>query len=199
LFADPFQGERCQEMQHDLIFCLPSPIATPELHKGRNMADNSFDIVSEINHQELNNAIDQTKRELQTRFDFKGSNAKVEAGKEEVTLTAEDESRLNQLKDIFHTKLIKRGISLKALTYQTLEKAAGATARQRAKIVAGLDIETIKTINRLIKESALKVKTQQMDQKIRVTSSSKNTLQEVMQLLRENKDISIPLQFNNYR
>ncbi|MDH4261608.1 MAG: YajQ family cyclic di-GMP-binding protein [Spirochaetia bacterium] len=163
------------------------------------MADNSFDIVSEINHQELINAIDQTKRELQTRFDFKGSNANVESTKDEVTLTAEDDSKLTQLKDIFHSKLIKRGISLKALTYQTQEKAAGATARQKAKIVAGLDQENIKTINRLIKDSALKVKTQQMDQKIRVTSSSKNTLQEVMQLLKESKDITIPLQFNNYR
>lgn len=163
------------------------------------MADYSFDIVSEINHQELINAVDQTKRELLTRFDFKGSKADVEIGKEDVTLTAEDDSKLTQLKDIFHTKLIKRGISLKALTYQTPEKAAGATARQKAKIVAGLDVETIKTINRLIKDSAIKVKTQQMDQKIRVTSNSKNTLQEIIQLLKDNKDITIPLQFNNYR
>jgi len=163
------------------------------------MADYSFDIVSEINHQELINAVDQTRRELSTRFDFKGSNANVEVGKEDVTLTAEDDSKLTQLKDIFHTKLIKRGISLKALDYQTPEKAAGATARQKAKIVAGLDVETIKTVNRLIKDSAIKVKTQQMDQKIRVTSNSKNTLQEVIQLLKENKDIKIPLQFNNYR
>lgn len=163
------------------------------------MADYSFDIVSEIDHQELNNAIDQTKRELQTRFDFKGSIADVEASKDEVTLIAEDTSKLNQLKDIFHTKLIKRGISLKALTYQTPEKAAGATARQKAKIVAGVEVETVKIINRLIKESGIKVKTQTMDQKIRVTSNSKNTLQEIIQLLRESKDITIPLQFNNYR
>ncbi|MDH4200417.1 MAG: YajQ family cyclic di-GMP-binding protein [Spirochaetia bacterium] len=163
------------------------------------MADVSFDIISEINHPELINAIDQTKREIQNRFDFKNSIADLETTKEEVTITADDESRLKQLLDIFETKLVKRGIALKALTYQKLERAAGSTVKQKAKIVAGLDIENSKKINKIIKDSNLKVKTQNMDQKIRVTGKSRDDLQDVIQLLKSNKDITIPLQFNNYR
>lgn len=163
------------------------------------MAESSFDVVSEINYPELTNAVDQTKREIQSRFDFKNSIADVEAGKDEITLKADDEGRLKQLIDVFHGKLVKRGISLKALDYKPVEKAVGATVRQKAKLVNGIETEALKKINKIIKDSGLKVKTQNMDQKIRVTGKSKDDLQEVIRLLRDHKEVNIPLQFNNFK
>jgi hypothetical protein len=163
------------------------------------MAENSFDIVSEINYPELNNAIDQTRREVENRFDFKNSKTEIESTKDEVVIKADDEGKLRQFIDIFHGKLIKRGISLKALDYKPVEKAVGATVRQRAKLVCGIETEALKKINKLIKDSGIKVKTQNLDQKIRVTGKSKDELQEVMQLLKSSPDVTIPLQYNNFK
>ncbi|MCB1200684.1 MAG: YajQ family cyclic di-GMP-binding protein [Leptospiraceae bacterium] len=162
------------------------------------MADISFDIVSELNQQELANAVDQTKREIATRFDFKGTKVKVETEKEDVILFADDENKLKQLQDVFESKLIKRGIELKAVNYGKIEAAALGTVRCRTSFSAGVNPEVAKKIHNIIKESKIKVKSQTMDQKVRVTGKSRDELQEVIKLLKNSK-IEIPLQFNNYR
>jgi len=163
------------------------------------MAESSFDIVSEINHSELSNAVDQSRREVSTRFDFKNSDSEIDLQKNEIILTSDDEGRLAQLIDILHTKMIKRGLSLKSITYKETEKAGGMKVKKRGTLVAGIEQEEAKKINNAIKSSGLKVKTQIMDQKIRVTGKSRDELQKVIQVLRENKEINIPLQFNNYK
>ncbi|MCB1148473.1 MAG: DUF520 family protein, partial [Leptospiraceae bacterium] len=122
------------------------------------MADISFDIVSELNQQELANAVDQTKREIATRFDFKGTKVKVETEKEDVILFADDENKLKQLQDVFESKLIKRGIELKAVNYGKIEAAALGTVRCRTSFSAGVNPEVAKKIHNIIKESKIKVK-----------------------------------------
>ena len=163
------------------------------------MADSSFDIVSEINHQELTNAVDQAKREIGTRFDFKGTNSEIELTKENLELSTVDEGKLKQLIDVLHSKLIKRGISLKALDYGNVETASGARVRQKATFVAGVEGDMAKKIHKLIKESPAKVKSSSMDQIIRVTGKSKDDLQKIMKLLKESDQITIPLQFKNFK
>ncbi len=163
------------------------------------MADSSFDIVSEINHQEMVNAIDQTKREIATRFDFKGTKSEIDLSKEEVTLVSDDEGKLKQLIDVLQSKMIKRGISLKALDFGKVTEAGQMTVRQTARLVQGLDQETAKKIHKLIKESKLKAKSQTMDQRVRVTAKSRDDLQSVIAALKESKEIAIPLQFTNYK
>jgi len=162
------------------------------------MAESSFDIVSEINMQELSNAVDQAKREIQTRFDFKGSKSSLELTKEELIMISDDEGKMKQLQDVLDSKLIKRGISLKSLTYGTVDNAHGGTVRKKAGFVSGLPDDVIKKINKIIKESKAKLKSQTMDQKIRVTAKSRDDLQNLMKTLKES-DISVPLQYTNYK
>lgn len=163
------------------------------------MADSSFDIVSEVDFQEVTNAIDQTKREIGNRFDFKGSVSDIELKNEEMILVSDDEGKLKQLKDVLHSKLIKRGIDLKAVKYESLEQAAGQSVRQKAGFISGIPKDTAKTINKEIKDSKLKVKSQTMDEKVRVTAKSKDDLQQVMAMLKKSAKVDIPLQFTNYR
>jgi len=163
------------------------------------MAESSFDIVSEINKQELTNAVDQAQREIATRFDFKDTDSYIEMTKEELTIGACDENKLNQLIDVLQTKLVKRGISLKALTFGKMEGASGGHVRQKITFVAGIDVENSKKIHKIIKDSGIKVKSQTMDQKVRVTGKSRDELQEVMALLKRDESITIPLNFNNYK
>lgn len=165
---------------------------------GRSMAEYSFDIVSEINRQELTNAVDQTQREIATRFDFKGTKVAIELQKEEIILTGDDENKLNQLKDVFQSKCVKRGISLKAFQYGKIEPASGQTVRQKVTWIAGIAPEHAKKIHQIIKEMNLKVKSQTLDEKIRVSGKSKDDLQKVIQKLKS-LDFPIPLQFTNYR
>ncbi len=162
------------------------------------MAESSFDMVSQINMQELTNAVDQTKREIANRFDFKGTKVSIELGKEELTLVADDEGKMNQLKDVFHSKLFKRGIALKAVKYGTPEQASGGLVREKATFVNGIPKDICKDINKMIKDSKLKVKAQTLDEKIRVSGKSKDDLQKVMALVKE-KDLEVPIQFNNYK
>jgi len=163
------------------------------------MAESSFDIVSEVNHPEVVNAVDQARREISTRFDFKGTNCEIELTKEEILLSASDEGKLKQLIDVLQTKLIKRGVALNALKLEDVEKAAGQAVRQKGTFIAGIDAETAKKIHKAIKAGLPKIKSQTMDQKVRVTGKSKDDLQAVMQLLKADKQIDIPLQFNNFR
>ncbi|MDH5718203.1 MAG: YajQ family cyclic di-GMP-binding protein [Spirochaetia bacterium] len=162
------------------------------------MAESSFDIVSEINMQEITNAVDQAKREIANRFDFKGSKSDLTLLKEELVLLSDDEGKMKQLQDVFDSKLIKRGIPLKALQYGNIEQSAGQAVRKKATFVSGLPDDVIKKINKLIKDSKIKVKTQVMDKKIRVTGKSRDDLQQIISLLKEN-DLPVPLQFVNYK
>jgi uncharacterized protein YajQ (UPF0234 family) len=119
--------------------------------------DFSFDIVSKTDMQEVTNAVQQAQKELAQRFDFKGSKSSIELTAEEIVLVSDDEGKLRSVKDILETKLVKRGVSLKAVDYATLEQAAGGTVRQKAKIVQGIEIEKAKAIVKAIKEAKLKV------------------------------------------
>lgn len=160
--------------------------------------DASFDIVSEINWQELANAVDQAQREIGTRFDFKGTKVSITMEDKELTLIADDEGKLKQLKDVLESKLIKRGIALKSVDYQKLEAAFGGTVRQKAIFINGIAQEHAKKINTLIRDSKLKVRSQVEGEKVRVTGKSRDDLQEVMKLL-NGANLPIPLQYTNYR
>lgn len=160
--------------------------------------DASFDIVSETNWQELANAVDQAQREIATRFDFKGTKVSLTLEDKELTLVADDEGKLKQLKDVLESKLIKRGIALKSVDYQKLEAAFGGTVRQKALFINGIEQEHAKKINTLIRDSKLKVRSQVEGEKLRVTGKSRDDLQEVMKLL-NGANLSIPLQYTNYR
>ena len=158
----------------------------------------SFDIVSKTEMQEVSNAIQQAQKELAQRFDFKGSKSSIELTAEEIVLVSDDEGKLRSVKDILESKLVKRGVSLKALDYAALEQAAGGTVRQKAKIVQGIEIEKAKAIVKAIKEAKLKVQASIQSDQVRVTGRAKDDLQKAMAVVK-GKDFGIPLQFTNYR
>ena len=160
--------------------------------------DFSFDIVSKTEMQEVTNAVQQAQKELAQRFDFKGSKSSIELTAEEIVLVSDDEGKLRSVKDILETKLVKRGVSLKALEYATLEQAAGGTVRQKAKIVQGIEIEKAKAIVKAIKEAKLKVQASIQSDQVRVVGRNKDDLQRAIAVVKEN-DFGIPLQFTNYR
>jgi cyclic-di-GMP-binding protein len=158
----------------------------------------SFDIVSKTDMQEVANAIQQAQKELAQRFDFKGSKSSIELTPEEIVLVSDDEGKLRSVKDIVEGKLVKRKVSLKALDYQKLEQALGATVRQRVKIQQGIESEKAKAIVKSIKDAKLKVQASIQSDQVRITGRSKDDLQKAMALVRE-QDFGIPLQFTNYR
>jgi hypothetical protein len=158
----------------------------------------SFDVVSKTDLQEVANAIQQAQKELAQRFDFKGSKSSIELSAGEIILISDDEGKLRSVKDIVETKLVKRKVSLKALDYGKVEPAAGATVRQRAKIVQGIESEKAKAIVKTIKDAKLKVQASIQSDQVRVVGRSKDDLQKAIALVRE-QDYGIPLQFTNYR
>jgi uncharacterized protein YajQ (UPF0234 family) len=160
--------------------------------------DFSFDIVSKTEMQEVTNAIQQAQKELAQRFDFKGSKSSIALTGEEIVLVSDDEGKLRSVKDILETKLVKRGVSLKAVDYATLEQAAGGTVRQKAKIVQGIEIEKAKAIVKAIKDAKLKVQASIQSDQVRVTGRAKDDLQKAMTIVKGH-DYGIPLQFTNYR
>lgn len=160
--------------------------------------DFSFDIVSKTEMQEVTNAVQQAQKELAQRFDFKGSKSSIELAAEEIVLVSDDEGKLRSVKDILESKLVKRGVSLKALDYAVLEQAAGGTVRQKIKIVQGIEIEKAKAIVKAIKEAKLKVQASIQSDQVRVTGRAKDDLQKAMAVVKGN-DYGVPLQFTNYR
>jgi len=165
------------------------------------MADNfSFDIVSELNMQEVDNAVNQAQKELVQRYDFKGSKASIDYNKtdKKITLVADDDFKLKALTDILEGRFAKRGVSIKALGYKTPEKAFEGTLRQIVELASGLPSEKAKEIVKIIKDAKLRVQASIEGQKVRVSSPKKDELQSVIALLR-NSNISLPLQFTNYR
>ena len=163
--------------------------------------DSSFDIVSEFDRQELLNAVDQVKRDLQSRFDLKNSNSDIELDADKtITITTSDDMKLRNIYDILQTKLVKRGLSIRILDAQPVENALGGNVRQVYKLRKGLTQELAKKIVTDIKDSKLKVQASIQGDQVRVTGKSKDDLQEVIKLLRGNEDkYDYPLQFTNYR
>lgn len=162
------------------------------------MAQFSFDIVSKVDLQEVDNAVNQAMMEIGTRFDFKGSISNVERNDKVLNLVSDDEFKLKNVIDIVEAKLVKRGVSLKFLDYSKLDSALGGNVKQTVTLKDGLDQEKAKSINKLIKDSKAKVQSQIQGDQLRVTSKSKDDLQAVMSYLK-GQDLDIELQFENYR
>jgi len=163
-------------------------------------ANHSFDIVSEIDFQEVDNAINQTIKEVQQRYDLKDSKAEIILNKKEkqISINTKDDYSLKQSIDILQSKFIKRGISIKALKYRDPEPAAGGRVKQTIDLQSGISKENAKIITKMIKDSKLKVNAQIQDEQIRVTGSKIDDLQSIIKLLKE-ADLNFPVQFTNYK
>lgn len=162
-------------------------------------AENSFDIVSKIDLQEVSNAIQMALKEIHTRFDLKDSKSNIEMeGKEAMVLHSADEFKLKAVNDVLQGKLVKRGVPLKGLEYGSIEPAAGATVRQRVKMQQGIPIEKAREIVKTIKDTKKKVQASIQGDLVRVTGKDRDTLQDIIALLR-GKDFGIDMQFTNYR
>ena len=165
------------------------------------MADQySFDVVSQVDFQELKNAVDQTVKEIRQRFDFKGSKTELTLREKEkqLVVVSDDEYKLNAVLDILKAKCVKRSVSLKALNYGKIEEALGGTVRQVITIQSGIPDEKAKALSKEIRDAKLKVQTQIQGDQVRVLSKSKDDLQSAIALLKQ-KDFGIDLQFINYR
>lgn len=158
----------------------------------------SFDITSEINLEEVKNAIQIASKEINNRFDFKGSIASISIENHQLVLIAEDDYKVDQVKDVLFSKLIKRNVPIKNIHFSDSEKALGGNVRQYGELVSGIDKENAKKINLAIKNAGLKVKSQIQEDQIRVTGKNRNDLQKVIALLKT-MDLPIQLQFTNYR
>ena len=160
----------------------------------------SFDIVSEVNHVEIRNAVDQCNKEITNRFDFKGSDARVEINEKDKTLVvhADDEFKLRQVRDVLTGKLAKRGVDIRALEPGKLEPVSGNKVRETIKVREGVEQERAKTLVKLIKDSKLKVQASIQGDAVRVSGAKKDTLQETIALVRKSVT-DIPLQFKNFR
>jgi uncharacterized protein YajQ (UPF0234 family) len=162
-------------------------------------ADNSFDVVSKVELQEVKNAIDQATKEVHARFDLKDSKSSIELqGQDTIQLASQDEYKLKAVIEILSQKLVKRGVSLKNLDYEKIEPAAGSSVRQKIKLVQGIPSEKAKQIVALIKDSKKKAQASIQGDTVRVVSKDRDVLQEVMGMLR-GKDLGVELQFTNYR
>src|SRR3954463_8987685 len=163
------------------------------------MPENTFDIVSQIKLQEVANAIQQALKEIHTRFDLKDSKSNVEMeGKDAIVLSSVDEYKLKAVTDILQQKLVKRGVPLKGLTYGAIEPAAASTVRQKITMQQGIPIEKARDIVKTIKNSKKKVQASIQGDLVRVSSKDRDTLQEIIALLR-GRDFGIDMQFTNYR
>lgn len=160
--------------------------------------ENSFDIVSEVNLQEIDNALNQARREIETRFDFKDSKSEIRYEGGVITLVSDDDFKLKNVVDILEAKMIKREIDLKSLKYGKVEPATGNTVRQQVEIQQGIESALAKEIVKDIKNSKIKVQASIQGDKLRVSGKERDDLQKVIQMLK-GKDYQVPLQFTNYR
>jgi uncharacterized protein YajQ (UPF0234 family) len=159
----------------------------------------TFDVVSEVDRQEVRNALDQAQREIATRFDFKNTNSSIEQNELVFTLRTVSEDRLNALRTVLEEKLVKRGVSLKGLDYGNVEEATQNTVRQVATLAVGISSDKAREINKLIKSDGPKgVSSQTQGDTVRVTGKKRDDLQAVIALLKA-KDLGVPLQFINFR
>jgi uncharacterized protein YajQ (UPF0234 family) len=158
----------------------------------------SFDIVSDVNQVEVNNAVDQTNKEVSTRFDFKGSDARVEHKDKVLTLFADDDFKLSQVTDILTGKLTKRGVDIRSLKYGDVEKVSGNKVKQLITVRTGVEQELSKKIVRILKDSKLKVQASIQGDAVRVSGSKRDELQNAIALIK--KSITdFPLQYDNFR
>ena len=161
-------------------------------------SDSSFDVVSELSMPEVTNAVEQATKEINQRFDFKGSISAITLEKDEIVLVSEDEGKLKSVIRVLEERAVKRGISLKALDYQPVEPATGATIRQRVKLKQGIPTDKAKQIVKAIKGMKIKVQASIQGEQVRVSGKKRDDLQAVMAMLKES-DQGLPLQFNNFR
>ncbi|HTF99613.1 MAG TPA: YajQ family cyclic di-GMP-binding protein [Nitrospirota bacterium] len=161
-------------------------------------AENSFDVVSKINMSEVTNAVAQTMKEIGQRFDFKGSKSDITQEKDALVILSDDEFKLKSVIDILQTKLVKRGVPIKNLTFGKMEAALAGTVRQRVALQQGIPTEKAKEIVKAIKDSKIKVQAAIQSDQVRVSGKSRDDLQSVIQLLK-GKEFGIQLQFENYR
>src|SRR5580700_11010657 len=162
------------------------------------MPDNSFDVVSKIDLAEVSNAIQQALKEIHTRFDLKDSKSNIELDKDSIILHSADEYKLKAVNDILQAKLVKRGVSLKGLTYGPLDSAAGSTVKQKITLQQGIPIEKAKEIVLLVKNSKKKAQASIQADVVRISGKDRDTLQEVIAMVKQ-RDFGIDLQFTNYR
>ena len=164
------------------------------------MPDNSFDVVSQIEMPEVNNAIQQAMKEITTRFDLKDSKTHIELNEKDkkVTLSSADDFKLKAATEIFQSKLVKRGVPIKNLTYGPVNSSAGASVKQEVTLTSGIPIEKARDIVKKVKDSKLKVQASIQGDLVRITGKDRDTLQQAIQLLK-GADFSIDLQFTNYR
>jgi uncharacterized protein YajQ (UPF0234 family) len=159
----------------------------------------SFDVVSEVDLQEVRNAVDQASRELNTRFDFKGTSSSIEIGDKSLVLRSSTEDRLAALRQVLEEKLVRRNVSLKAITYGKIEEASGGSARQHVDIVAGISSDKARELNKFIKDLGLKgIQSQTQGDQLRVSAKKRDDLQAVIAALKGD-DFGIALQFSNFR
>jgi cyclic-di-GMP-binding protein len=162
-------------------------------------SDNSFDVVSKIDLQEVSNAIQQSIKEIHTRFDLKDSKSDIAMeGKDAIVLSSADEYKLKAVTDILQNKLVKRQVPLKGLQYEAIEPAAGSTVRQKIKLQQGIPVEKAREIVKVIKDSKLKVQASIQGDTVRISGKDRDTLQQVIGMLK-GKDFGIDMQFTNYR
>jgi len=163
------------------------------------MAENSFDVVSKVDLQEVSNAVQQALKEIHTRYDLKDSKSDIHLeDKEALVLSSADEYKLKAVNDVLQTKLVKRGVSLKALTYGAIEPAAGSTVRQKVSLQQGIPIEKAREIVKLVKNSKLKVQASIQGDFVRISGKDRDTLQQVIAMVKQS-DFGIDMQFTNYR
>jgi cyclic-di-GMP-binding protein len=161
-------------------------------------SESSFDVVSRVDRQELDNALNQTRKEIETRFDFKHSKTSIEFDGKKITLISDDELKMRNVVDVFQTKAVRRGIDIKAFEFGTVEPSAGGTVRQTVTVRSGIPKEQGKALLAQVKSLRLKVTAQYQDDQIRVSGKSKDDLQKVISSLRS-MNFDLPLQFVNYR
>ena len=162
------------------------------------MAESSFDVVSNVDLQEVKNAISQAMKEITTRFDLKGSSSSIELQGQEILIASGDESKMKAVRDVLEERLVKRGVPLKALTFADVEKALGQTARQKVTLQQGIPSDKAREVVKVIKNTKLKVQASIQGDQVRVTGKSKDDLQTVMQVLKST-DLGIDMQFTNRR
>lgn len=161
--------------------------------------DSSFDIVSEFDFQELRNAVDQVRKEIITRYDFKGVEAEIDLQDDAIVLRSEDEMKVEAMRQMLIARVVARKLSPKILKFEAIESSLGGKVRQPITLIKALDTDNAKKISKMIREEFKKVKPQIQGDSVRVVSASRDELQAVMKFLKEQEDIDVPLVFNNYR
>ena len=161
-------------------------------------ADYSFDVVSKVDLPELDNALNQARKEIDNRFDFKGTGSRIEGGKEAITVHSSDDYHLGSMIEVIETRLVRRDVPLKAIAWEPVTDGPKGTVKREAKVLQGIDYDKSREITKLVKKLDKKVNVTVQKDQVRVSSKSKDSLQAVMKALKEH-DFGIPLQFTNYR